>query len=528
MKKLALMAAALLCSAAASFGQFIGPIQPESTYPTAMPFNFYEITHTSNAAVRFNNYSDLLHVYSWSGEGTTSPGGFAWRWTDNTNTTVYDQGDLSFTGLMDIDVTIMGGGGPGARIVAVYYSTGVLMPAGHYFSLFDYTPGSISYVNTIQLSSAGSYGRISVDHLQNLGAFSTVWEDNNDLYVAVVDYNGTFYQGPFNIPNTNGCAMPDIATARGLSSLGGSTLLNWIVYRDASNQFVVSHWDVNDPSLTFIIDDVAPAPSMYSTWPASSSLSSKLNIDCPDVYNPLDWKNYSYVYEDNANIKCRVGAHGNPTASYDLTNGSIYSPSIAGSNIFPTLCYDPSGTTIYYGWWWKQKGVYLAVALKNNGSPSTPGYQIVSNGQRNYGVMTFSKSWFIVSNPQQYIYCAYPDASTTGFGTDMYTKLNPWGTGSFKQEPNTVASLLAGEKHLSAWPNPFKDRVTLQVMNDNQGDEYSAVISDMQGRVIKNVKGTLSVVNDAFAAQSALLPAGTYVVRVSGSGLSESLKIVKQ
>lgn len=532
MKKRVFSTIALLCSGLLSYGQFNNPVEPENVFPTGLPFRFYETVHTSSMGTTFYNYSDLLHVYSWSGEGTTSQAGFAWRWTDNTGATLYDQGSYTMNGLMDVDVAVTTGMGSWpATIIAAYYSTGVTLPQGHYYTVFEYAPGGgLSYVNTYPLSSATTYGRISID-ISGVYEFNIVWQDGNVLRMGQgqVGGGGALYNGPFNVPGTTGCKMPDVACITGIVG-GGTTQVARIVYLNPSGQFVVRYWNINDPSLTFYTEDVSPAPAYYTTYSGLSSTSSRLNLACGPTSNPWAWDNYAYVYENANNIKCRVHQSGSPATTVDLCNGSLFSPAIPTSSMYPTVTYEPGGNALYCGWWCKQNGKYIAAKLNSNGTAASAGYLVVSNGPKDYGVMSFAKNWYFNWYTPM-LFCVYPQATPPLPGStqsDMVTKAKPWSTGLFKQAPSGIAAGNVLSKHLIAGPNPFTDRLTISVQNGNAADAYEVVLSDVQGRVVQRVSGTVSTVNEALAAQNSLFPAGTYLLRISGKNLNETVKIVKQ
>jgi ELWxxDGT repeat protein len=88
--------------------------------------------------------------------------------------------------------------------------------------------------------------------------------------------------------------------------------------------------------------------------------------------------------------------------------------------------------------------------------------------------------------------------------------------------PTTGITAISGSTAISAWPNPFSTSVTISGL---QGGQYCLQVLDMTGREYYSTQ-----INDPAQSTSVAMPdlaAGVYLMRISGQGISQAFKLVR-
>jgi hypothetical protein len=91
-------------------------------------------------------------------------------------------------------------------------------------------------------------------------------------------------------------------------------------------------------------------------------------------------------------------------------------------------------------------------------------------------------------------------------------------------EPNAVADLISGRASFTAYPNPFREELNI----DLPADVKSIHIRDLTGRVVFEQNGFMGS-GIPFTVPSAAWERGTYVVTLTGPVLgTRTLRVVKR
>ena len=93
-----------------------------------------------------------------------------------------------------------------------------------------------------------------------------------------------------------------------------------------------------------------------------------------------------------------------------------------------------------------------------------------------------------------------------------------------QQQQQQQYETMLGEQKITAFPNPTKDEITINISNFTIGNKGSILVSDMQGRVIykkENINST-NIINLSSAAT------GKYVMKLILNGKSNEWVVVKE
>jgi hypothetical protein len=100
-----------------------------------------------------------------------------------------------------------------------------------------------------------------------------------------------------------------------------------------------------------------------------------------------------------------------------------------------------------------------------------------------------------------------------------------WGTASFRPGATGIDKLNRSDD-LFLYPNPFKDRLILNVPAGGASENYRVQIIDVSGRRIRNLSGKLSEINRQLAKNN--VQPGIYLFRVQSNKISQTFKMVKE
>jgi hypothetical protein len=106
--------------------------------------------------------------------------------------------------------------------------------------------------------------------------------------------------------------------------------------------------------------------------------------------------------------------------------------------------------------------------------------------------------------------------------------------GSIKEPGGPVLSVTTGVKPLNetgggiiVYPNPASDFITLQLSNVMPGNDYAITITSITGNKVQEKPVTVTDGNQKFVIQTDYLPAGTYLITISGNNYHYKSKFIK-
>jgi hypothetical protein len=95
-----------------------------------------------------------------------------------------------------------------------------------------------------------------------------------------------------------------------------------------------------------------------------------------------------------------------------------------------------------------------------------------------------------------------------------------------------VQSRLAGdafeEAHLVIYPNPVKDKISINFEAMQQNEVVSVEITDMLGRVVYSSKITLESTDETIEIPTSQLQTGTHIIRISSNSINHTQQLVKK
>ncbi|MBN2806289.1 MAG: T9SS type A sorting domain-containing protein, partial [Prolixibacteraceae bacterium] len=131
----------------------------------------------------------------------------------------------------------------------------------------------------------------------------------------------------------------------------------------------------------------------------------------------------------------------------------------------------------------------------------------------------------IQRNKTGYIHTGLADSSTYTYRVRAY---NQGGASEPSEivEATTPLKVGVGEQEFNwnLYPNPFTDHFTLQLPGNKENLRLK--VSDQNGRIVISQK--LTETETQFRIETGELPAGLYIVEISGEKLHYSRKIIKQ
>ena len=105
--------------------------------------------------------------------------------------------------------------------------------------------------------------------------------------------------------------------------------------------------------------------------------------------------------------------------------------------------------------------------------------------------------------------------------------------GSIKEPGGPVLSVTTGVKPLNetggitVYPNPASDFITLQLSNVMPGNDYIITVTSITGNKVQEKPVTVTDGNQKFVIQTDYLPAGTYLITISGNNYHYISKFIK-
>jgi len=105
--------------------------------------------------------------------------------------------------------------------------------------------------------------------------------------------------------------------------------------------------------------------------------------------------------------------------------------------------------------------------------------------------------------------------------------------GSIKEPGGPVLSITTGVKPLTetggiiVYPNPASDNITLQLSNVMPGNNYIITINSITGKKVHEKPVNVIDGNQKFVIQTDYLPAGTYLITISGNNYHYKSKFIK-
>lgn len=495
----------------ASRAQFTLATLPEAVYPIPGTASTIDPDHVSNYHFRHNEagYNGQFSVYSWSSPYDWMPNnaGFAFGFTDNTFTSIYDNGFMNISNALEVEVGTMYISGAKVIVVTYYNSTGA------YVDFYQYNyPGMLNPMGSYLLSPTGKKPRID-SHLDY--AVTVSYQETGGIVVAAIE-SGTFpLINSELIPGTSGCIIPDVA----FGHEPGGLMVRTAYYNPGTGSINVESkdfWQIGSGT-PFNMDDVN-----------AGIQTNYIDIDCPDhMSSDLKW---AYTYDMGNKLFVRSYYNMSAASPYLF---AVNDPFLMSnySNYKPSITYEENQKILNIGWAARTlTGVpnrNIAVRYVYDGTPVTTAgtYLLLSSwtGSPDYGknnVVSLSKN-----NETSYIFTAF---SRMGISTlpnyDIRVKFKPNGMSTFKG----VQELALHTKGVTAVPNPFSNTFILDAAALDASLQYSIHVADISGRMLLQQAGTIDELNSTLLGSSEKWPSGVYSIQLKGDDYNQSLKVVKE
>ena len=472
-------------------------------------------------------------------------------------------------------------------IVVSYYDANPGPPffaPGHFMEVYKWNQavpgGVILSTPKTRLSFVPNYTRISQD-AHNTYGFCITWEDpvpgpTSGINFVMGFMNPTIPGGPsvsppYTLAGTVGQTHPDVAmnhVAGGPPSNGLE--LQFLYYRLAFPNVIITEstipfqmgpgWVVPPAP---IIRDVNKVPYFSDVPP-----DLKTRIDAPDHWTD-DWA-YTYIVPSpgavpsNKDIFVRYMSAGIANTKI-VNNGSMANMAcdvtpagVAYLNDWPIPSFDQTTNLVNIEWYTQYQNnppfpVFFA--------PNVGGYaglqMDITTGGRTSGLDYLQVAWApssmwasltpsIASSRQNdrtaFQYVVFTDQDPTlGPNNQMQNKERPWGAPTFKTpvHNNNIADLYSGttaagnivktDNNVTAYPNPFTDKVSLDISPTLLDKTLRVLVEDMSGKTVGTFEGTGRSVNESIAGLSAQLATGTYLIKIKSEqdNFNKVLKIQK-
>lgn len=338
--------------------------------------------------------------------------------------------------------------------------------------------------------------------------------------------------------NTILVANAKFGTAPDVAFSHGDNLNVRIAYADTSTwDVVVMHEEFGNimsamGAMAFTVDDVNP--NVYPLG-VSELHANQLQLDSPDHYPEENW---SYVYStDSKHVKARIQNHSLSPSAFTVSLTGTWL--LDYNNRFLTIAYDPTGTSIHYGWNTEYtsggpRPDYVAVEINHDGTFITPPdtFKRVTNPaacEIQFPIMAFSKQ----NDASDHLFVVYPMCSGTMpfLSFDMRYKLVPWGSASFSpldtENLGIDGPAADGNIAVTALPNPFGETFSLGMTGDATGEIYRVTLTDLQGKICAQLRGNISTLNAELGGATQKMAPGMYLVTVHGNRFHKTLRVVK-
>lgn len=489
------------------------------TNPLAHDYTFNKVkmqypVQTSNYSIRhFEGPNPMdFYVSAWSTHAPGENSEVIYTFTAPADpTSQLSQGSLIFKDASDIEVGYYFDINMNQSVVAIaYYEKG----AGHKMDIYriinSATP-TLSYDQTIWLSSSSQYGRIRMESHFRYG-LAVVWENpSNGSIETLVGRNGNWSPViPLAVPGWP--TMPDLA----FSHPDNDVLNLHYVYKDDAAQTInVVRADFDVLHLTG-----ANGTTIVDVFPIQGHISKPV-IDCPDHYNKETW---AYTFSDGDHVYVRHMESNFMAAPQTkiVNDGSFGNTATAGKNraYNPTLhygdgVYNVGGYTgqIHVGWYnidnvangnFQGRGRYIGVEMRTVGASlvSDPDYMGISQNAQDvlpdtyYGI-AFSKMgeghW---GDATRFMYTTYFTETAPGAGDyTLHHAFHKWTDTRFKGsdtpppphptcgQHQPVAQAQSQITEMNVFPNPFKNTLNNNVTMTAAG-LFELSLADINGRQV--------------------------------------------
>ncbi len=520
---------------------YINPTAFEDSYAPVGSPNINNTTHTS--CYSFSNVNLGAGNVDLVTSGWDVPGGpstVAWReLAPGIPSTIVNQGMLNYGGAQDLEVGIVNAGG--IQLLVAYYRPGF----GHVLDVYNWLPGGPVFAYNVILSGIPFYTRISMD-CHKLYGVALTWEDpfaGIQTMLGATTGGPLTFSGVLTLAGTMGETQPDCAFSHTTSNLN----VHFAYYNPATQAVTEAEYQ---------FWPYVPLPSMTVTY-ATNDVNfvgpvnmPPVNLDCPDHYGVDNW---AYTYTPNSNdIVVRLidfNTSGVPTTVI-VNNGSLgNTPNNAAINVNSFVAYDYNCImgigSMYVGWYSTDidpmtgnANGYTALQMDESGSfLLTPNDYLTVANNPTFASPTPYLSFSKQNDQTNYLYTVFPESQFGNYS--MQNKYHPWSTAAFKGHHekytcNDEANLAAFAQkqqsaiQLTAYPNPFTDKLILKIPAELQSKTADITITDITGKSYGTYSGPLQNANERISNMSSTLAAGSYFMNVSVQGeQKQTIRLVK-
>jgi len=163
-----------------------------------------------------------------------------------------------------------------------------------------------------------------------------------------------------------------------------------------------------------------------------------------------------------------------------------------------------SGATVS---WTAVAGSYAYEYMVNTSAADTTGTSSVTTANTvNISALTYGTSY----------YAHVRDSCYAGY-------LSSWVTIPFVTSPAAVSNITAGNFEITAYPNPTKGAITIDIKGTQDNDAV-AILTDITGKMIRSLSANMS----SFNIDMSSMPAGIYLLRYTDSKHNQTIKVNKQ
>jgi hypothetical protein len=515
----------------------------ENVYPTGLPTL---ASHTSAHSLEVFGVPLYVHIWDDTDNRPVSNGGIAVGYAGNNDmVSLNNVASLEAVAVQEFS----GGALGGVYIVATYYD---IINQEFMIDMYQYNfPGLVQVAGYPQniapfLGAGLSFDYIRIDALDR-NYFGVVWTANDNLYTVAGDINTATISNALEIvPNLNfpnGYTEADITLTKGFifATMPWTGIPYYEAYFVALDQ---NRQIVGGFSIPF--DDILTAPVQPTPYSLSSTVYelntmgsfSLPRIDAldevPDTRFVWSYVVHERVFDpllpipcDRELIRTFVADYLNGFPTTDFVLNDAFTIGLPTVDISPTvnqmtglpqvnakpvvsfetinyLVYptDIEHIGIYYGWYHKNGMALPNLSAFNNdayiGMKVTTTRDMLWASNTDYFTIPFlpdnissspSLAFSSTNSPNlNELYMAFTQDDPFN-GSNIGHKAIPWVNASFGP---------VGKEHyvgsITAYPNPFHDRIVLQ-LDEDRGEEYSLILTDILGRTVQQMQGTIVALN---------------------------------
>ena len=419
----------------------------------------------------------------------------------------------------------------------------------YYYQLYHWAhPSSLIPIGSpVALSSCSFFDRISIDINGEGNKAALVWGHNNSaLYCKAFDFSGaTLNVGP-TVLLTNKGNLADVAFRKDPTTGTEYLHYGYFSYLNRTDCDVTYHNDedlfLSDP--TFVHHYTSFGSIMSGTFSGfttgfnsePSNLIGRVDdvnliIDAPDQQAAPNW---SYTWSEKGDDKVYVrtykdGISSSGDPSWVANDGISTSgfPPLFTPGMIPTIGYHPNSTQYLVGFAGGPNG-YVGEQIRDLGS-LVSARDYLNLPSNNYPTSTYPLVSLSKNNSGNFLYSVFGQEDRHG-NFSLIHQGHPWSSSStWRQTDPNVLNNATETTEVSLSPIPFDNDITFNVANASATEHWTLNITDVLGKNLATIRGTVSQINTQLKQHVKNLQAGQYFVQsLSPVGVQKHFKAVKK